>query len=184
MMTNASNPEGADLSPLARIDDPVVRTALGPAAPPVMGFIASVEHFLGWARSEPGEPEAEARLVFRLLADLCREVLLIPDAAPSEDKVEIPRADDHEWRRIYERAAALPVQYYSVVFDPLEVPPSEAVVGDLADDLADIYRDLDYGHKLYEAGEHAEAAWQWRFSFNHWGRHAMEGMRAIHAHLS
>lgn len=54
----------------------------------------------------------------------------------------------------------------------------------LWDDLADIYRDLHHGLKLWEVGTsdaQAEAAWQWRFGFeSHWGHHLFRAMLTVH----
>lgn len=55
------------------------------------------------------------------------------------------------------RFKKLPFQYYGVVFDPLQVPPEAPVIGDLADDLADIYVDLKSGLLLWGSGKRADA---------------------------
>lgn len=89
--------------------------------------------------------------------------------------------DDATWRRIYERAASMPFQLYGEVFDPHVMPPEEAVVCDLADDIADIHRDLTKGLSLYERGHAVEAEWEFAFQFRiHWGRHATDAIRALH----
>jgi len=70
------------------------------------------------------------------------------------------------------------------VFDPTK--DSEAISGSLADDIADIYRDLKKGLELKETyPRQPEAAiWQWRFGFySHWGKHAMDALLAIHSRL-
>lgn len=55
----------------------------------------------------------------------------------------------------------------------------------LADDLADIWRDLRGGlDSLASTGVVADAVWEWRFNFEiHWGAHAIEALRAVHAAL-
>ena len=61
------------------------------------------------------------------------------------------------------------------------VPPEDHEIGDLADDVADIYRDLSAGLALVDAGHALEAQWELRFSFlTHWGRHASGAIRALH----
>ncbi len=88
---------------------------------------------------------------------------------------------DDESKKVYARAAALPFQYYSSTFYPLVVPPEDHEIGDLADDVADIYRDISAGLALFDAGHVAEAQWEIRFSFlTHWGRHASGAIRALH----
>jgi hypothetical protein len=59
------------------------------------------------------------------------------------------------------------------------------VVGDLADDLVDIYRDVSAGSAFHDAGCVDDAIWQWGFSFQtHWGKHASSAIRALHCYLS
>lgn len=59
----------------------------------------------------------------------------------------------------------------------------EVDVRNLADDLADIWRDLKAGLVALEVGSVtlSGAYWQWGSSFtSHWGRHAVEAVRALH----
>lgn len=68
------------------------------------------------------------------------------------------------------------------MFYPAKLFEEEPLTGDLADDLADVYRDLKPGLVLYEGGHIDEAVWHWNFHFNiHWGRHAAEALYAMHA---
>ena len=69
---------------------------------------------------------------------------------------------------------------YWTVFDPQQREAS--VEASLADDITDIYRDLNAGLELASAGRMDAAIWEWRNSFSrHWGRHAAEAIRALHA---
>jgi hypothetical protein len=69
------------------------------------------------------------------------------------------------------------------VFDPIEVPASESVTGDLADDLMDIYCDLK-GLRYCDDGHTFQAVFHWSFTFAvHWGRHATSALRALHCYL-
>lgn len=54
--------------------------------------------------------------------------------------------------------------------------------GSLADDLADIWSDLRRGLDALAAGTPwQDVAWEWRFGLEtHWGRHAVEALRALH----
>ena len=59
----------------------------------------------------------------------------------------------------------------------------DAIVGSLADDLADTYFDLKEGLALQEAGETepSRVIWEWRFSFDiHWGEHALSALRSLY----
>jgi len=83
------------------------------------------------------------------------------------------------------RLAALPLQIYWEVFDPILTPCDEPVAGAIADDLGDIYRDVARGLVLFESGRRDEALWEWGFSFQtHWGEHATGALRALHAYLA
>lgn len=72
--------------------------------------------------------------------------------------------------------------HYWTVFDPFEL--EEPVAPILQDDFADIYKDLKNGLVIFDRGSErgvVDAVWQWRFDFeNHWGRHVVEALRALH----
>lgn len=72
-------------------------------------------------------------------------------------------------------------KWYREIFDPYEAPSEPEVRGDLADDLADMYRDLEDGLRKWDRGERDQAHWAWRVGFeNHWGEHATGALRALH----
>ena len=61
----------------------------------------------------------------------------------------------------------------------------ERTQGDLADDLADIYRDIKPGLTAWNTGDDAyleDIFYQWlqQGHIHHWGRHAVNAMRALH----
>ena len=73
---------------------------------------------------------------------------------------------------------------YQVVFN--SVKDRESIVGSLADDLADIYGDLNESLIGREARfvSHEEQIWNWRFLFSyHWGKHAVDALSAIYWRL-
>jgi hypothetical protein len=73
---------------------------------------------------------------------------------------------------------------YWQVFDPTKV--SEAIRGSLADDIADIYRDLKDGINLQENDKvlPRDIIFEWRIGFySHWGRHAINALGTIHCLL-
>jgi hypothetical protein len=79
-----------------------------------------------------------------------------------------------------QRFSFLPGRYYSDAFDPWG-PGEEPVVADLADDLRDIYLDVQEGLAALAASPWQEAGWLWRNSFcYHWGRHAVSALKALH----
>jgi hypothetical protein len=86
---------------------------------------------------------------------------LTPGDPPDEDA---PRISQQEWRAVYDRVAAVlgDANHYWLIFDPFaqEAP----VVGELADDVADTYRDLKEGVALIDATPAANASWDWHQS--------------------
>jgi len=105
--------------------------------------------------------------------------------APDEDTVDRRDGEvvDEERRTVYDACARLPLDYYGEVFDPLPVPPEEPVVGSLADDIADVYRDVVSGLLEHRAGRRSQALLQWEITFSHWGEHLTGAIRALHCWL-
>jgi len=126
--------------------------------------------------------------VYRILPKLIDVAIEMPDVERPDTRQQRSPLDvrHHEWERRYN---ALKEKFgdwnvYRQVFDPTK--DSEAISGSLADDIADIYRDLKKGLELKETyPRQPEAAiWQWRFGFySHWGKHAMDALLAIHSRL-
>ncbi|MCW2753202.1 MAG: hypothetical protein JWQ32_613 [Marmoricola sp.] len=58
----------------------------------------------------------------------------------------------------------------------------DLATGSLADDLADVWRDLREGlDALTMNARWDDVAWEWRFGLDvHGGKHAVEAVRAIH----
>ena len=142
-------------------------------------FEEAAAEYCSWAQGSPSAPAHEAATARRLLVELYHLALQLPDTeARADDGEDVPNA---EWRKVYGRFAVLPFNYYSSS-DPLRVPSVETMTGDLADDLADVWRDLVVGLGLFTSGRTLEAysAWRWRFD-THWGQHAADGIHALHA---
>jgi Domain of unknown function (DUF5063) len=114
----------------------------------------------------------------RHLVALYRAALDLELGDPPE--VEAPRLSHEEWRATYDHVASLlgDADGYWLVFNPFaqETP----VHGQLADDVADIYRDLKSGLALIDGHPSVDASWDWRFTFDsHWGRHAASAIYAL-----
>jgi len=92
----------------------------------------------------------------------------------------INRIDDEEYSVVLKKLSRIPFQYYGEIFDPLVVPPEEPVIGDITDDIADIFRDTVSALRTYREGNVHEAIWNWVFDFySHWSAHATGGIRAL-----
>lgn len=71
---------------------------------------------------------------------------------------------------------------YREVFDPYASPDDVEVIGNLADDVSDIYGDIVSGVRKWRRGETGDALWEWRFGLEiHWGEHATGALRAVFA---
>ena len=140
--------------------------------------------FRDWCREEPNgsvDPETDLRRCGVLLARLYAEGIAAVGPAEFDESIDETDEPESEWRGVYSRAGRLPFDFYSVMFDPHAFPAEEAVVGSLADDIADIDRDLGRALSLYDRGHLAEAQWFIVLHFRiHWGGHAASALHAIH----
>jgi hypothetical protein len=144
-------------------------------------FANAAREFCRWAESAAGLPEEEAAAALHRMVHLYGCALDLPDLFGEK---EAPDIDDSEWKAIYKRFGTLPFNYYSQQFNPLPDTPEEPVVADLADDLADIWRDLTRGLKQFDEGLVPAAVWEWRNGFHsHWGRHAAAAIYSLHCWL-
>jgi hypothetical protein len=73
---------------------------------------------------------------------------------------------------------------YWEVFDPFDHEEHDPVCSDLVDDLGDIYKDIKRALTIFDLDTAAaveDAIWQLKFGFeNHWGRHAIGALMAVH----
>ena len=146
-------------------------------------FADAARAYVAWAECPTVHGELrEAFTARRLLARLIAGVVELPRERADSEAPDIPAEDQ---RRVFERFGRLPFNYYSECFDPLVVPAEEPVVADLADDLADVWRDVKAGLLRYDAGDEAGAAWHWTLHFSaHWGLHATAALYALQCWIS
>ena len=107
--------------------------------------------------------------------------MLEPEIATTSEGME------HEvWRRQFLLIGRkLSRDHYWAVLEPLERDQPEPMMNSLADDLADIWRDLKPVLIALDRAQPIsteEAAWHWRFSFEtHWSHHAAGAIVALNA---
>jgi hypothetical protein len=148
----------------------------------IQRFATAAAEYCSWAEAQPSDAATEAAFARQSVANLYRLALDLPNRYCETAARDISHED---WKKVHARFASLPLGYYSACFDPLAMPAEEPVVGDLADDLADIWRDLRPGLALFEAGQFDAAAYHWRFNFDvHWARHAVGALYALQAWFS
>jgi len=127
-------------------------------------FAEVAKEFCNWAESKPAAPADEARAGIRLVANLFSKALSLA-VVPVANDVAGYKVSDEQWKAVYVRFGALPFNYYLELLSPSKFDEENLAAGDLADDLADIYRDIKEGLSLYEAGYVTEAVSQWKESF-------------------
>tara|TARA_R110001592_G_scaffold3525_25_gene20100 strand:+ start:12747 stop:13229 length:483 start_codon:yes stop_codon:yes gene_type:complete len=151
---------------------------------PTEKFSEIVREYCTWSESLPLAEIEEVKKAISLLVNIYAGVLAIPNDNNVED-IDGYDVSDEEWKIVFKRFGALPFNFYAEFYSPYKGLNEEPSFGDLADDLADIYRDLKEGLALYDDGHVSNAFWQWRYSFSiHWGRHAANALSALHAYAN
>jgi hypothetical protein len=150
-------------------------------------FSREAQRFVQWADGGTSAGRLDAAVALRRVAQLYAAALELPQ--PWSERVAVqrlpmPAALEVKLDDVRERAAAIPLQHYSEIFSP-GVPPDPPRMGDLADDLVAIYREVALGLHLHEDGRVDDALWQWGFGFqSHWGQSASSAIRALHCYLA
>lgn len=146
-------------------------------------FARAAEAFRNYCRGHSVvSGSSEIRELIALLAELIRRAVLLPN-------VELPSGSEASTEVVEPITISVAgAGIYWEIFDALEgvdvaeVP--QAVLGDLADDLTGIYRDVTEGLLYWQAGTERgrrEAAWSWKLTFeSHWGEHATGALRALY----
>jgi hypothetical protein len=133
-----------------------------------------------------GETEREfGRACLALLLELYRLALELPLLDPDPEDPALARIENHVWdARFRSIGQRLPADYYwDLEPFPLERDSFEHGTGQLADDLADIWRDLSPGVAALREGQSSvnRIVHQWRSMFYyHWGEHAANAIRVLH----
>ena len=139
--------------------------------------------------SAQGLDRAEFLLrVYGILPRLIQSGIALPSVSCSDDDTdavttERVRMNNVEWEQLYGvlKEKLGDWDLYWKIFDP--TTDSEAVAGSLADDLADIYRDIADGLRTHktDVALQQDAIFSWRLLYySHWGQHAMSALYAIH----
>jgi hypothetical protein len=127
--------------------------------------------------------EAFQEVVLRNLSLLYAVALQLRSSSKTSD-LQAQRMTHAQWEQLFKSLGRKlgTHQRYWVVFNPQA--EEKPLVGNLADDLADIYRDLKPGLLAFARGrtrERAAAVWAWHVSFlQHWGHHAASAIRVLH----
>ena len=122
------------------------------------------------------------RAAAAILASLYSAACGLPLVEPGDEDASDGTESDGTYDALYRRLGDAGVGgYYWDIAPFLGDAPGDQVVGDLADDLVDIYLDLRRGFAILDVGGPIrDAVWEWRFSFEvHWGKHTADALRGI-----
>ena len=146
-------------------------------------FRAAATNFIETVDSLPNlERETFLSSVNRCLAELYSSALHLPLVEPETATVDETLFPTAQWAGLLQaiKDKIGPQDAYWAVFDSTEneVPTQ----GSLAGDISEIYYDLKQDFQLEQKGvPDADLMWELRESFReHWGRHAIEALKAIH----
>ena len=146
-------------------------------------FRAAAENFIQTVDSSSNlEREAFLESVSHRLAELYSSALHLPAVEPETTGVDETPFSTEQWaglfRSIKEKIG--PLDAYWKVFDSTE--KEAPTQGSLAGDISEIYYDLRQSLQLEEKEtSSADLMWDLRESFReHWGRHALEALKAIY----
>ena len=146
-------------------------------------FAAEAELFVKWAETGMQSGHDGAIEALQRITRLYSAGLALPFPETGESDKEPFEVTESEWQAVFKRSAILQLDYYSTCEPNLDIKP-EYMVGSLSDDIADIYRDVGTGLRMYRAGHLKEAGWEWSFLFRaHWGTHAADAIRVLHRHV-
>lgn len=118
-----------------------------------------------------------------------RQLLALLTAGAALEEVDVTSDETHTYEvakgdrvEAQKKIAALPLGYYwSVAYGEDPAVDDSPTMGDVFNDLVDIWLDLKCALLAWDDGHYEEAAWEWRFSLNHhWGIHAVDALRQLH----
>jgi hypothetical protein len=109
-------------------------------------FSIVARRFCKWAEAEYPANSQSLKQALELLTELFLQGIRLADDVKEieEDSPSVESANGQA-NKVYSRACNLPLKHYSEIFDPNVIPPDEPVIGHLADDISDIYQDIQYG---------------------------------------
>ncbi|MDM8537693.1 DUF5063 domain-containing protein [Desulfobacterales bacterium HSG17] len=157
----------------------------------IIKFVAAAKFFCNLLKSKNKDAEIKINQILSAIADLYSLAHHLPRINLETDIVnfELYEVDKEEWETIFHSIALLfgEQRYYWEYYDPSESIDSniEPVIGDLADDIADIYRDIMPGLRAWNIVNDKllpEIIFNWKEPLfgSHWGDHALSAMRVLH----
>jgi hypothetical protein len=160
--------------------------------PNVSAFQMAASRYCELFESVPEDSAQWLRGVLLAVSQLYASAHLLPDVGIEDDTSDVPDSMDvghEEWRALFQQIQKIlgSQDLYWAYFDPTEPGDTsdEAICGSLADDLADIYRDIKPGLRAWEMESDIcltsiVFGWKQPNFESHWGVHAVSAMRALH----
>jgi uncharacterized protein DUF5063 len=161
--------------------------------PNVVAFKTAGERYCALLESDPPESDQWVKAVLSALAQVYAAAHRLPDFGLSDAAADIPDSldvTDEQWRSVFglvQRILGTQEAYWAY-FDPNQPQDTDEkpIFQSLADDLADIYRDIKPALRAWDTGDDAyleTIAFDWKTPLFgcHWGLHAVSAMRALHA---
>ena len=156
--------------------------------PDVQQFVESATAFCDIVEHCPVLTMHEfVRRVHRVLPTLYAAALQLPQV--QVDNAEIPPSTlTYSQVQQLRHEVASKLGQYNLYWEALHlfalIDDKELGVGEIADDLVDVYCDLKFGLAAFDTGSTQrmqEAVWQWKFEFaSHWGNHLVDALRVLH----
>lgn len=158
----------------------------------VNAFVDSARAYCDAFSRNPEDPKEWAEEILRSLSILYAAAIELPDCGLSDDAIDVPDSFDipHDaWSEMFGRVSGIlgEREEYWAYFDPVcpENENEEPIFHSLADDLCDVYRDIEPGLRAWNSGkdEYLESiVFDWKVPLfgTHWGLHAVSAMRALH----
>jgi uncharacterized protein DUF5063 len=122
--------------------------------------------------------------VYRTLPEMIREAIALPEIElRGQDNEATEQISRDQWFALKDSLKGKFGDWdlYWVVYDP--TTEKKAVCGSLADDVADIYRDVREASLLPgdSRRDNQDVIWEFRLAFHtHWGMHAMSALKTLH----
>ena len=102
-----------------------------------------------------------------------------------KDDIDSPDLSDKIFlntHKTYAELPALPFQYYKIFLSAYDIDESEEGMGDLYDDIIDVYHDLKVSIIYWEMGCKFTAVLYLTDTFSHWGEHIVWYLFAAHSY--
>jgi len=158
--------------------------------PGVLRFVGVARKYCALLEAPANDREEWLQRVQSALASLYAAAFGLPEVSLENDDRVVPDSfhmTHEEWFAFWNLLGDLlgEARYHWAYFDPTEPRGSQEkpIIHDLADDLADIHRNVRSGLRAWDANEGyaTHAIWNWQFDFqHHWGPHAVSALRALH----